>query len=219
MRRVLRITIRIALLAVVALLLYVGVTFLQVWNASSQAHQDPAEAIVVLGAAQYDGTPSPVLASRLRHSLELYQSGVAPLIVVTGGKQPGDRFTEAAASFRYLRSHGVPEAAILREEQGDNTWAQVAAATRLLKARGLHSAVLVSDDYHALRLERVASEVGLRAQVSPVDSHLSTGGHLRAMARETVAVAVGRIIGFRRLVNLDDQLTLAPIVRSPPITS
>ena len=202
-RRVLRIAVRAGIFAAAALVLYVGITFLQVWNASNQAHQDPAEAIIVLGAAQYDGTPSPVLAGRLAHALDLYQAGVAPVMVVTGGKQTGDRFTEAAASFTYLRRHGVPEAAILREEQGANTWEQLAAATRLLRNRGLHSAVLVSDDYHALRLERIAREIGLQAQVSPIDPHLSTGARIKAMTRETVAVAVGRIIGFRRLVNLE----------------
>ncbi len=203
LRRVLRIAARVALLAAGALLVYIGVTFLQVWNASNQDHHDPTEAIIVLGAAQYDGTPSPVLAGRLAHALSLYRDGVAPVIVVTGGKQTGDRFTEAAASFTYLRQHGVPEASILREEQGANTWEQLAAATRLLHIRNLRGAVLVSDDYHALRLERIANEIGLRAQVSPIDPHLSTGARIKAMTRETAAVAIGRIIGFRRLVNLE----------------
>lgn len=205
--RLVRIAVRVGLLAVVGVVLYVGVTFAQVWNASTQDHQEPAEAIVVLGAAQYDGTPSPVLRARLEHAIDLYGAQVAPIVVVTGGKQPGDRFTEAAASFAYLRANGVPEAAILREEQGANTWEQLAAATRELRSRGMSSAVLVSDDYHAYRLDRIAQELGLSAQVSPVDPGLSTGGRVRAMARETAAVAVGRIIGFRRLVNLDDQLS------------
>jgi uncharacterized SAM-binding protein YcdF (DUF218 family) len=207
-RRLLRIAIRIGLFLVGALVLYVVVTFVQVWTASNQAHQDPAQAIVVLGAAQYDGRPSPVLQGRLEHAVELYEAGVAKTIVVTGGKQDGDRFTEAAASFAYLREAGVPEARILREEQGKNTWEQLAASARLLRDRGMTSAVLVSDDYHAYRLDRIAHELGLDAQVSPVDPGLSLGGRVRAMGKETAAVAVGRIIGFRRLVDLDDQLSL-----------
>ncbi len=204
--RLVRIAVRVGLVAVVATVLYVVVTFLQVWNASTNDGHDKAEAIIVLGAAQYDGTPSPVLEGRLEHAIDLYGAQVAPIVVVTGGKQPGDRFTEAAASYTYLRAAGVPEAAILREEQGANTWEQLAAATRELRSRGMTSAVLVSDDYHAYRLDRIAHELGLIAQVSPVDPGLSVGGRVKAMARETAAVAVGRIIGFRRLVNLDDQL-------------
>lgn len=208
-RRILRVALRVGMLCVGALALYVVVTFVQVFNASNQAHQDPAQAIIVLGAAQYDGTPSPVLAARLEHAIELHRAGVAGTIVVTGGKQEGDRFTEAAASFQYLRDAGIPEEQILREEQGSNTWEQLAAATRELRARDMTSAVLVSDDYHAYRLDRIAHELGLEAQVSPVDPGLSFGGKIRAMGRETVAVAVGRVIGFRRLVNLDDQLSLS----------
>lgn len=207
MRRIIRAGVRVALLSAAALVVYLVITFVQVWNASNQSHQEPAQAVIVLGAAQYDGRPSPVLKARLDHAVELYRDGVASLVVVTGGKQEQDRFTEAAAGFRHLREAGIPEAAILREEQGLNTWSQLAAATRLLRDLELRSAVLVSDDYHAYRLDRIAGELGLRAQVSPVDPKLSATERIRAMTRETVAVAVGRIIGFRRLVNLDDQLS------------
>jgi uncharacterized SAM-binding protein YcdF (DUF218 family) len=208
-RRMVRIGVKGGLVVLALVAAYVVVTFLQVWNASNRDASDPAQAIIVLGAAQYDGRPSPVLARRLDHAVELYEAGVAPTIVVTGGKQEGDRFTEAAAGFRYLRDAGVPEADILREEQGDNTWSQLAATTRFLRGEGIRSAVLVSDDYHAYRLDRIAHELGLVAQVSPVDPRLSTGARIRAMTRETVAVAVGRVIGFRRLVDLDQQLSFA----------
>lgn len=216
LRRLFRMAVRVGVVAFAALVVYVLITFLQVWNASTQSHEDPAEAIVVLGAAQYDGRPSPVLAGRLDHAIELYEDGVAPLVVVTGGKQEGDRFTEAAASYAHLKAAGIPEEAILREEQGRNTWEQLAAATRLLRDLDLESVVLVSDGYHAYRLDRIAHELGLRAQVSPVHPPLSAGGKIKAMVRETTAVAVGRVIGFRRLVNLDDQIS---IVRSGGSTS
>lgn len=211
MRRLVRITLRVGGLVVIGLVIYLGVTFLQVWNASNQTAEEQTQAIIVLGAAQYDGRPSPVLSARLDHAVELYEAGVANTIVVTGGKQDGDRFTEAAASYQHLRDAEIPESAILREEQGLNTWEQLAAATRVLRARDMQNAVLVSDDYHAYRLDRIAQELGLQAQVSPVDPKLSTRGRVKAMTRETVAVAVGRVIGFRRLVNLDDQIS---IVRS-----
>lgn len=206
-RRLLRLGFRVALVGLAAGVLYVVATFVQVFAASNQTHEDPAQAIIVLGAAQYDGVPSPVLQARLDHAIELFEAGVANTLVVTGGKQEGDRFTEAAASYRYLRDQGIAEERILREEQGSNTWEQLAAATRELRTRGMSSAVLVSDDYHAYRLDRIAHELGLDAQVSPVDPGLSFAGEVRAMARETVAVAVGRVIGFRRLVNLDDQIS------------
>jgi uncharacterized SAM-binding protein YcdF (DUF218 family) len=211
MGRALRLGVRAAALVIALGVVYVLITFVQVWQATDQDSHEPAQAIIVLGAAQYDGRPSPALEGRLAHVLELYEQGVAPTIVVTGGKRVGDRFTEAAASYRYLRAHGVPEEAILREEDGANTWEQLAAATRLLRLNNMHDAVLISDDYHAYRLDRIAHELGLDAQVSPVDPGLSRLGKARALVRETAAVAVGRVIGFRRLVNLDDQL---PGVRS-----
>lgn len=211
MGRLVRITLRTGGLVIIGLVVYLAITFFQVWNASNQTAEERTQAIIVLGAAQYDGRPSPVLAARLDHAVELYEAGVANTVVVTGGKQDGDRFTEAAAGYQYLREAGIPESAILREEQGLNTWEQLAAATRVLRARDMRGAVLVSDDYHAYRLDRIAQELGLRAQVSPVDPKLSMRGRVKAMTRETVAVAVGRVIGFRRLVNLDDQIS---IVRS-----
>ena len=209
MSRLFRTSVRAALVLVLLLLAYLFVTFLQVWNAANRDGTGPAEAIIVLGAAQYDGRPSPILAARLEHAVELYEAGAAPIIVVTGGKQEGDRFTEAAAGFNHLRRLGVPESAILREENGSNTWEQLAAATRFLRERGKSSAVLVSDDYHAYRLDRIAHELGLRAQVSPVDPRLSRTERIRLMTRETVAVAAGRVIGFRRLVDIGEEVSIA----------
>lgn len=201
-RRLLRLGFRTGVVVVAALMVYLTITFFQVWAASTGDAHDPADAIIVLGAAQYDGTPSPVLQRRLDHAIELYEDDIAGFIVVTGGKQPGDRFTEAAASYDYLRAAGVPDPHILREEQGTNTWEQLAAVERFLAERGIDRVILVSDDYHALRLGRTADEVGLDAQVSPIDSGLSFAGQAKALVRETGAVAIGRVIGFRRLVNL-----------------
>lgn len=205
--RALRLGVRVALLVAALGSAYVAITFFQVWQAMDADSHEPAQAIVVLGAAQYDGRPSPRLRGRLDHAFALQQEGVAPVVVVTGGKQPGDRFTEAAASYRYLRELGLADEDILREEQGLNTWQQLAAVTYLLRSRGMVDVVLVSDDYHAYRVDRIADELGLDAQVSPVDPRLGAYERVKAITRETVAVAVGRVIGFRRLVDLDDQLT------------
>ncbi|HTN81336.1 MAG TPA: YdcF family protein [Acidimicrobiales bacterium] len=186
------------------LVLYIGVTFVQVWMSSRHDGAKPADAIVVLGAAQYNGRPSPVLISRLDHALDLWNQGLAPLIVVTGGKQPGDRFTEATASANYLIQHGVPDEKILREVQGTSSWESLAAAARILKGRGLSEVILVSDPYHSLRIGGIADELGLTAHVSPTrTSPIRGSAELRHMVRETGAVAVGRIIGYRRLLRLE----------------
>src|SRR5690606_33998351 len=125
-------------------LLYVLITFVQVWQASRSDGARDAEAIVVLGAAQYDGTPSPVLQNRLDRALELYEDGRAPLIVVTGGRQDGDRFTEASSGYNYMRGHGVPDEAIRKEVQGRTTYESMAATARFLRGEGIDDVLLVS---------------------------------------------------------------------------
>lgn len=191
--------VRIVGVVVLLGLAYVTVTFLQVWRASSQDSSPPSDAIVVLGAAQYDGRPSPVLETRLRHALDLYQRGVAPTIVVTGGRRSGDTFTEATSGYNWLRERGVPDEAIRKEVQGTNTFESLAAASRFLREEGADEVVLVTDDYHALRVAGIAGEVGL-------DPHLSTVSHEGSSAtrlgRETLAVSVGRVTGYRRLTNI-----------------
>jgi uncharacterized SAM-binding protein YcdF (DUF218 family) len=190
-------------LAVVGgVLLYVIVTFVQVWFASRRDEVHAADAIVVLGAAQYDCEPSPVLRQRLDHAHELYLDGVAGAIVVTGGKQQGDRCTEAETSANHLRAEGVPDEDLLLEVQGRNSWESLAATGRILRERDLTRVVLVTDGYHALRVQAIADQIGLDASVSP--SH--RGGSLGVLLEETAAVAVGRIVGFDRLVDIDDQV-------------
>jgi uncharacterized SAM-binding protein YcdF (DUF218 family) len=196
-----RLLLRALLLLVVLAVGYVGVTFVQVWAASRRDGARSADAVVVLGAAQYDGRPSPVLEGRLDHALELYEDGLVEMIVVTGGKQQGDRFTEAYVGSTYLRGKGVPDGDLRLEVQGRNTWESLAAAARILHDEGMNEAVLVTDGYHALRVDAIADELGIEASVSPS----RTGGTLRQLVEETGAVAVGRVVGFRRLVNIDDR--------------
>ncbi|MGH9119121.1 MAG: YdcF family protein [Acidimicrobiales bacterium] len=186
-----------------ALVLYVGVTFVQVWLASRRDEARAADAIIVLGAAQYDGEPSPVLAARLDHAANLYRRGLAPLIVVTGGRQEGDRYTEAGAGAAYLERLRIPGTAIERETTSAHSWESLAAAARFLQDDGIERVLLVSDPYHSFRIDAIADDLGLEAFVSPTPSSPVGGGaELRAMARETAAVAVGRVIGYRRLLRL-----------------
>lgn len=198
-----RLVRRIALGLAAAVVLYFGVTFVQVWRASNDRDVLPADAIVVLGAAQYDGRPSPVLQARLDHAIDLYHQGIAPLIVVTGGRLPGDRFTEAAAAASYLIRAGVPEVSLRLESQGTSSWESLAAAARFLRAERITDVVLVSSPYHALRTEHIAAEVGLDGHASPSHEGTAFLRRLGQLGKETVAVGLGRVIGHRRLVDLD----------------
>lgn len=187
----------VAILA--ALVLYLSVTFVQVWQVSRQDHARRADAIVVLGAAQYNGRPSPALAVRLEHALTLYRAKLAPLLVVTGGRRQGDQFTEATAGYDWLRHRGVSDQAILKEVQGRSTWESLSAVTRVLRVRGLHDVVLVSNPAHGKRLDQIAAELGLHASVSPAAGAAS----LSSLMRETGAVSIGRLVGYRRLDHFD----------------
>ena len=184
---------------------YFGVTFVQVWMASRQDGAQPAGAIIVLGAAQYNGRPSPVLQARLDHAVELYEEEIAPIIVLTGGNRPGDRYTEAYAGSVYLRKAGVPGDALRLETGGHNSWQSLAAAARFLRDEGVEEVVLVTSPYHALRVVHIADEVGLDGHASPADDapDKATLGHL---THETLAVGLGRIIGYRHLIDLNDRV-------------
>src|SRR3954468_1224625 len=144
-RRILKLALRVGAVVFAIVFMYLAVIFVQVWMAARRDDARKADAIVVMGAAQFDGRPSKILTARLDHAIDLYKRGIAPTIVVTGGKQPGDRFTEAGASAIYLHEHGVPESAILRETNGKSSWQSLAAAAEFLKARNQTHVVLVSD--------------------------------------------------------------------------
>ncbi len=195
---VIRWGLRIIGLLGVVLALYLVVTFVQVLSASRSDDRATTDAIVVLGAAQYDGTPSPVLRQRLDHALALYQDGVAPKIMLTGAKQPGDRFTEAFAGYRYLAGKGVPEDDLMIVDDGNSTWDSLAAAKRVLVDLGAQQVTLVSDSYHSRRLEGVARELGLEAGVSPTGAAPT----IQELLRETGLVAVGQVIGYGRLLRI-----------------
>ena len=184
--------------------LYFGFTFLQVYRASTRDGARPADVLIVLGAAQYNGVPSPVLQDRLDHALALYQAGVAPRIVLTGGRQEGDRFTEATTGYNYLRERGVPDGDLLKEVDGHSTWESLAASARFLVEQDLTTVVLVTDGYHAYRVEAIAEDLGLDASVSPSETRLDGTDELRQITREAIAVSIGRIIGYDRLLRLDD---------------
>src|ERR1700730_14693642 len=150
--RVLQLSLKVVAGVLGVIVVYLGVTLAQVWWASRRDDARPAQAIVVLGAAQYNGRPSPVLRARLDHANDLWRRHLAPVVVVTGGRQPGDQFTEATASADYLIAHGLPDADTLREVWGRTTWEPLAAASRFLLQRGISKVLLVSDPFHSERL-------------------------------------------------------------------
>ena len=196
LRRVLQSLGLIFLIAAV----YFVVSLLQVWNTGRSADRQPVGAIVVLGAAQYDGRPSPQLQARLDHALELWNLNLASYIVVTGGKQEGDRFTEAAASRKFLESSGVASDLIFEENSGTTTYASLFAVSRVVRDLEIDRVLIVSDPFHLLRAELIANEVGFSASSSATQSSVIRGGDaFRHNLQEAAGVAIGRIVGFRRV--------------------
>jgi uncharacterized SAM-binding protein YcdF (DUF218 family) len=152
----------------------------------------PAQAIVVLGTAQYNGWPGPVFQARLDRAIELWQAGYAPVVVVTGGKMPGDGYTEAEAAWAYLTNAGVPPEAIVTENAASDTWESMQGVAALLEPSGIHQVIVVSDGFHLFRARMMARDVGLQAWGSPAEmSPIRTGGggELTYVIREAAAVA------------------------------
>lgn len=192
----LRWAMRLVLGLLAVIVLYLGVTFAQVWWAARQDNTAPASAIIVMGAAQWNGSPSPVLRGRLDHAADLYKTGAAPVVIVAGGKKSGDRETQGLVSFEYLRARGIPESAIRIEVDGTNSYEELSSSAFIMRQGGLDPrAIIVTDPYHAFRSGEIAKEVGLSAHVSPTKGRSTLSDY----ARETGAVAIGRIVGYRRL--------------------
>jgi uncharacterized SAM-binding protein YcdF (DUF218 family) len=166
-----------------------GAIFVYVLVVSRLDQREAADAIVVLGAAQYSGRPSNVLRARLDHAAELYAEGLAPVIVVTGGMAEGDRVSEATVSRQYLVGKEVPGTAIVVRAVGRNSRESMASAAEWLEDRGLRRVVLVSDPFHMARLRAEAAALSLEPLTSPTHSSpISTDlwRELRYLAAETV---------------------------------
>jgi uncharacterized SAM-binding protein YcdF (DUF218 family) len=160
---------------------------------SQQDQRRPADAIVVLGAAQYNGRPSPVLRARLDHALQLYREGLAPRLVVTGGVGRGDTMSEATVARHYLLNRRVPAAAIIPQPQGRSTEASMTAVADWLQTAHLRRVILVSDPFHMLRLRLEARRTGLEAYTSPTDSSPISDNpvlELRYLAAEALKIPI-----------------------------
>ncbi|MBP7929910.1 MAG: YdcF family protein [Acidimicrobiia bacterium] len=189
--------------AFVLLIGYFAANFFAVLWAARTDGAAPADAIVVMGAAQYNGHPSSVLQARLDHAAELYQEGIADTVVVTGGRQEGDAYSEAQASANTLATLGVPQDAVIREDRGSNSWQSLQEVDKIAEENGWDRVVIVSDGFHLERLKEISDELGLGAVTSPVpNSPISGVSELRSLLRESAYVSIGRIVGFRRLERL-----------------
>ncbi len=175
-----------------------GYATYRIWAQGQRDEERPAGAIVVMGAAQYDGRPSPVFAARLDHAVALYFAGVAPRLVMTGGRAEGDRTTEAAAGRAFAIALGVPADDILVEDRSRTTLESVRAVAALLEASAAESAVFVSDRPHMLRILRMAADEGIAAfgsptRTSPIEGDLA--GQVDATLHELGALAFYFITG------------------------
>lgn len=204
MRQSLGRAFRAVLLVGLVGVLYVGLTVFEVWRVGRDSGAPAADAIVVMGAAQYDGRPSTQLAARLDHVVELWETGVAATVYVTGGNQPGDRFTEASASKDYLVERGVPAGSIVEEAESHSTWEAFSNLRPIVRAAqptvGRLRIIVVSDPFHSLRSRLIAEENGFDATVSATSTSPVTGSRaVTKHVKEALGVALGRIIGFERL--------------------
>jgi vancomycin permeability regulator SanA len=192
-----------ALLLIIALIMLVPlVVAARVWYAARQDSQPRSDAIIVLGAAQYNGRPSPTLEWRLVHALKLYNRGVAPAIVTVGGKRPGDNYTEAVAGRRWLAAHGVPQRDVVAVSAGYDTLTSLEAVGRRYRQLQWDSGVIVTDPWHSLRSRRMAADNGIEAAVSPTRSGPSVqtrDTQFHYIVRETGGylwyVTAGRLLG------------------------
>ena len=181
------------LVGLTAIVAVAGWTIYRIQDQGRRDEQRQADAIVVLGAAQYNGWPSPVLQARLEQAVDLYRAGVAPVVIVTGGKRAGDWITEAGAAMIWVERAGIPSSAILIENRGRTTLESLDAVAQILQDHGLTSAVFVSDRTHMLRVLRIATDLRIVAWGSPTTTgpaDADPGPRLEAIVHELGALAV-----------------------------
>lgn len=190
----------IAVLAVLVVLALSGVlwcrwVYRQIEIYAMRDEAAPADAIVVFGAAEYDGKPSPVLRARLDHALSLYRRGIAPLMITSGGAAEGDRFSEGSVGVAYLRGAGVPEHATIAETQSRNTLDSARQVAVIARANGLKRLVIVSDGTHLFRIHAICASEGLDVLTSPRPRVPVEGGvgEGQRMAREILSYTLWRL--------------------------
>ena len=153
--------LRLLVLLVVAVVLFLLITAIQVVHTAGLQEIHSADAIVVFGAAEYSGRPSPVLRARLDHALDVFHHGVAPVVITTGGAAADPKFSEGGVGRDYLMHHGIPERSLIAETQGHDTAESAVRVATIMRANGLHSCVAVSDAYHVFRIRKLLEHEGI----------------------------------------------------------
>lgn len=153
--------LRLLIVAVGAVILFLAITAIRIVHSASLEELHQADAIVVFGAAEYSGRPSPVLRARLDHALDLFHRGLAPVVITTGGAAADPTFSEGGVGRDYLMRHGVPERSLIAETQGRDTSQSAMRVGVIMRANGLHSCVAVSDAYHVFRIRKLLEHEGI----------------------------------------------------------
>jgi len=178
---------RVLLVVVLLVALYPGWLAFRIWWQSRQDEVHSADVIVVMGAAQYNGDPSPVFKARLDQAAYLYGEDLSETVIVTGGKQPGDRFTEAEVAADYLiEEHRISESAIVEEPEGNTTFESLKAVSETAEEAGLDTALLVSDPMHSERVKRMASDLGFEEAYASWASYERLNRSRETKAKELV---------------------------------
>jgi uncharacterized SAM-binding protein YcdF (DUF218 family) len=174
---------------------YLGVVCLAIVHEASLQQTQPAEAIVVFGAAEYDGRPSPVFRARLDHAFDLFQRGVAPVVITTGGAGADPRYSEGGVGHDYLMHRGIPEARLIAETLGSDTALSATRVGVILRTNHMMSCVAVSDQYHVFRIRKLLAHEGVKVQVAPRPNSRPKSSLQRMMAvlREAVSYALWRL--------------------------
>jgi uncharacterized SAM-binding protein YcdF (DUF218 family) len=176
--------LRLLVVALGAIALFLIFTAIGVVRTASLQEVHPADAIVVFGAAEYSGHPSPVLRARLDHALEIFHQGLAPVIITTGGAAADPKFSEGGVGHDYLMHHGVPERSLIAETQGRDTAESAVRVGVIMRANGLHSCIAVSDAYHVFRIRRLLQH----ERVGPVYVAPRPDSRPRSFVQRSVAV-------------------------------
>jgi uncharacterized SAM-binding protein YcdF (DUF218 family) len=187
---------RLEALALLALAMFLAVTAIRVVQEGSLEELHPADAIVVFGAAEYSGRPSPVLRARLDHAFELFQKNIAPVVITTGGAALDPSFSEGGVGRDYLMHRGIPERNLIAETQGSDTAQSATRVAVIMRANGLHSCVAVSDAYHVFRIKRLLEHEGIApVYVAPRPDSRPHGALQRAYAvmREACSYLVWKL--------------------------
>lgn len=181
--------------AALAFLLFLLVISLRIVHEASREELHPADAIVVFGAAEYSGRPSPVLRARLDRAYELFKLGLAPVVITTGGSGSDPSFSEGGVGHDYLLHRGIPERALIAETQGSDTAQSAERVAVILRANGLHTCLAVSDEYHVFRIKVLLEHQGMRVYVAPRTGSRPKGHWQRMIAvlREAMSYLVWKL--------------------------